>query len=42
MSGNQGIQLVFRTGKKLLIGTRKPEQVKEVLAGLNIPGAAQD
>lgn len=29
--GNQGIQLVFRNGSKLLIGTNRPTEVKEAL-----------
>lgn len=32
--GNQGIQLVFGNGKKLLIGTNKPEEVKKALEEL--------
>lgn len=31
ISGNQGLQLVFMNGKKLLIGTQKPEAVTEVV-----------
>ncbi|HSI89614.1 MAG TPA: hypothetical protein VK927_00790 [Adhaeribacter sp.] len=31
VSGNQGIQLVFKTGKKLLIGTNKPAEAARVL-----------
>jgi hypothetical protein len=31
VSGNQGLQLEFNTGKKLLIGTRKPEALAAVL-----------
>lgn len=31
ISGNQGIQLVFQNGKKLLIGTNQPEEVQKVL-----------
>jgi hypothetical protein len=29
--GNQGIQIVTKDGKKILIGTQKPDDVKEVL-----------
>jgi hypothetical protein len=31
VSGNQGLQLEFTSGKKLLIGTRKPEALSAVL-----------
>lgn len=31
ISGNQGIQIVFKDGKKLLIGTNKPEEAAEAL-----------
>ncbi|WP_316822789.1 hypothetical protein [Pedobacter gandavensis] len=31
VSGNQGLQLVFNNGQKLLIGTHKPEELKQVL-----------
>jgi hypothetical protein len=31
ISGNKGIQLVFKDGRKLLIGTQKPEEANEVL-----------
>ena len=31
ISGNQGIQLVLKSGKKILIGTRKSEEVKRAL-----------
>ncbi len=31
VSGNQGIQLVFTNGSKLLIGTNRPNEVKEAL-----------
>jgi len=34
ISGNKGIQLVFTNGRKLLIGTKKPEEVNEVLEKL--------
>ncbi len=36
ISGNMGLQLQFKNGKKLLIGTRKPEELKEVLDQLEI------
>ena len=32
VSGNIGIQLKFKNGNKLLIGTLKKEEVKRVLA----------
>ena len=31
ISGDQGIQLVFKNGKKLLIGTQKPVEAAEAL-----------
>ena len=31
VSGNQGIQIVFKNGKKLLIGTNKPEEAAAAL-----------
>lgn len=31
VSGNMGLQLVLKNGKKILIGTRKPELVQEAL-----------
>lgn len=31
ISGNQGLQLVLEENKRLLIGTRKPEEVSDVL-----------
>ena len=34
VSGNQGLQLVMEDEKKLLIGTRKPEEIEEVLKKL--------
>ena len=33
--GNQGIQLIFKNGNKLLIGTQKPEEVKRILETYN-------
>lgn len=31
VSGNEGLQLIMKDGRKLLIGTRKPEEIKAVL-----------
>lgn len=31
ISGNKGLQLKFKNGKKLLIGTNKPDELAEVL-----------
>lgn len=31
ISGNQGLQLVFKDGKKLLIGTKKPTELESLL-----------
>jgi hypothetical protein len=33
-TGNIGLQLVFKDGKKLLIGTQKPAEIEAVLASL--------
>jgi hypothetical protein len=35
ISGNQGIQLLLNNGSKLLIGTKRPEEVKQVLEKLS-------
>lgn len=34
VSGNMGLQLEFTNGKKLLIGTRRPEELKDALTKL--------
>jgi hypothetical protein len=34
VSGNTGLQLVLKNGKKILIGTLKPEELQTVLVGL--------
>ena len=34
VSGNTGLQLVLKTGKKILIGTQKEEEMRAVLNGL--------
>ena len=31
ISGNTGLQLVFTNGKRLLIGTRKPDEIEKIL-----------
>jgi hypothetical protein len=28
VSGNQGLQLIFKSGEKLLIGTQKPDEIQ--------------
>jgi len=35
VSGNKGLQLITIDGKKMLIGTRKPEEITETLRKLN-------
>ena len=35
VSGNTGLQIEFNNGKRLLIGTNKPRELKEVLTKLN-------
>ncbi|MDR3235409.1 MAG: DUF6141 family protein [Prevotellaceae bacterium] len=44
VSGNMGLQLELTGGKKVLIGTRKAEEINEVLTGLgrNQPDAMHD
>ncbi len=39
-SGNMGLQIEFVSGKKLLIGTQKPEELQRVLQKLEIKGKA--
>jgi len=34
VSGNQGVQLVFKSGKKLLIGTQKPEELEAAIRSI--------
>lgn len=34
VSGNQGLQLEFNNDKRLLIGTRKPEELKQIMTSL--------
>ena len=36
ISGNQGIQIIFKNGKKLLIGTNKPEEAAAALTRFQI------
>ncbi|MHC4338483.1 MAG: hypothetical protein ACYSTG_11155 [Planctomycetota bacterium] len=31
MSGNKGVQLVFKNGKKLLIGSQKPDELAQAI-----------
>ncbi|HZK64135.1 MAG TPA: DUF6141 family protein [Puia sp.] len=38
VSGNKGIQLVFKNDKKLLIGTSKPEEALEAIKKAGHPG----
>lgn len=40
VSGNMGLQIVFKDGKKLLLGTHKPVEMKEVLNKLAEKGIA--
>lgn len=35
-SGNMGLQIVFNNGKRLLIGTQKPEELKRALEKLDL------
>jgi len=34
VSGNRGVQLVFKSGKKLLIGSQKPEQLEAAIRSI--------
>jgi len=36
VSGDMGIQLVFKDGTKVLIGTNKPQEVEEILRRKNL------
>jgi hypothetical protein len=36
VSGNQGLQLVFKDGSRLLIGTQKPQELQEILNKLDL------
>lgn len=36
VSGNQGLQIEFMDGKKLLIGTKKPTELREVIQKMNL------
>jgi hypothetical protein len=36
ITGNWGLQLVFKDGKKLLIGTRNPKKLEQVISQLNV------
>lgn len=38
VSGNEGMQLEYKNGRKLLIGTREPEKVAQVLLQAGFPG----
>lgn len=37
ISGNRGIQLIFKTGRKILIGTKNAEKVEAILSSLKLP-----
>lgn len=36
VSGNQGLQLVFKDGARLLIGTKKPQELQEIINKLHL------
>jgi hypothetical protein len=40
VSGPHGLQLVLANGKRVLIGTQRPEELRQVLAALGVPGEA--
>lgn len=37
MSGNQGLQIVFSNGDRLIIGTRIPSELRHVVESLHLP-----
>ncbi len=41
VSGNMGLQLEFKDGKKLLIGTQKPKEIELVLTNLGRTGESR-
>jgi hypothetical protein len=40
VAGSDGLQMVLTNGKRLLLGTQHPEEIRHLLAQLKIPGAA--
>jgi hypothetical protein len=38
VSGNMGLQIVYDNGKKLLLGTQRPEEIKDILNRLTEAG----
>ena len=38
VSGNIGLQLILKNGKKILFGTQKPEELKEIIDQLTEQG----
>ncbi|MDR1757706.1 MAG: hypothetical protein LBR51_01930 [Bacteroidales bacterium] len=38
MQGNIGLQLILKDGRKVLIGTQKPEEIEELLDKLSLKG----
>ena len=36
VSGNQGLQLVYHDGSKLLIGSKRPEEIQKIILDLGI------
>lgn len=36
ISGNMGLQLVFKNGKRLLLGTKKPGEIEKVLSKISL------
>lgn len=36
VSGNQGLQLVFKDGARLLIGTQKPQELQEIIHKMSL------
>jgi TATA-box binding protein (TBP) (component of TFIID and TFIIIB) len=35
ISGNKGVQLVFKSGKRLLIGSQKAEELEEAIRSIS-------
>ena len=42
VSGNMGIQIVYKDGKKLLLGTKQPEEASNIIAELTKAGIIKD
>ena len=41
VSGNQGLQLVFKDGSRLLIGTQKPQEIQDIINKMGLFSASK-